>query len=328
MKTERSDMRYREIFEAARDGILLLNLKTGRIIDANPFMSEITGYLHEELLGKKVWELGFLKQVTANKEKFLELQQKKYVRYEKLPLETKTHELRQVEFISYVQMMGDTQVIQCNIRDISSRVLLDNINKRRDLMYLIIKRCNQVLVHESTVDDLIGEIVDLLMAEGGFCMAWVGFVPGQTDPISPIKAKGVDKGYFENLNLAHCDKENIGFVTKAMYSPKIQICQDTHTIACSLEREYAEQHGLRSAAVVPILFEKVITRVLVVYGNEINIFNSDIVDLLANISIDLAFGIAIIQTQHEYLKFLEQRKKSLDNGMRSGNYGLRDLVGF
>ena len=38
---EVSEIRYRRLFEAARDGILILDPETRKITDANPFMSEL-----------------------------------------------------------------------------------------------------------------------------------------------------------------------------------------------------------------------------------------------------------------------------------------------
>src|SRR3989338_6663058 len=70
-----SEARYHRLFESARDGILILDAGTGMVMDANPFMVEILGYSLDDYLGKHIWDLGFLKNVAANKEKFLELQQ-------------------------------------------------------------------------------------------------------------------------------------------------------------------------------------------------------------------------------------------------------------
>src|ERR1035441_3935603 len=44
-----SEIRYRRLFEAARDGICILDAATRKIADANPFMSELLGYAREEL---------------------------------------------------------------------------------------------------------------------------------------------------------------------------------------------------------------------------------------------------------------------------------------
>src|SRR5207248_1043244 len=52
-----SELRYRRLFESARDGILILDPQTRKITDANPFMSELLGYPHEELLNKELWEI-------------------------------------------------------------------------------------------------------------------------------------------------------------------------------------------------------------------------------------------------------------------------------
>lgn len=75
-----SEIRYRRLFEAAKDGILILDAETGMLVDVNPFITELLGYSHEEYLGKHIWDLGFLKNIVANKDKFLELQQQDYVR--------------------------------------------------------------------------------------------------------------------------------------------------------------------------------------------------------------------------------------------------------
>ena len=103
------------------DGILILDYETGMVVDANPFMFEMLGYSHEDFLQKHIWDLRSLKNAVASKEKFQELQQKGYVRYEDIPLETELGQTVRVEFVSNVYLVGDTRVIQCNIRDISGR---------------------------------------------------------------------------------------------------------------------------------------------------------------------------------------------------------------
>lgn len=113
-----SEERYRRLFETAQDGILILNAKTGKIIDANPFISKLTGYSTKELFNKYIWDLGFIKNILANKDKFLEIQELGSVRYENLPIETKNGETSYVEFISNSYLVGKSEVIQCNIRDI------------------------------------------------------------------------------------------------------------------------------------------------------------------------------------------------------------------
>ena len=49
-----SESRYRRLFEAAQDGILLINAETAQIEDVNPYLIDMLGYSHAELLGKKL----------------------------------------------------------------------------------------------------------------------------------------------------------------------------------------------------------------------------------------------------------------------------------
>jgi PAS domain S-box-containing protein len=116
-----SEIRYRRLFEAARDGILILYPDTRKITDANPFMTELLGYPREELVGKELWEIGLLKDEEASRAAFRELQKNHFIRYEDLPLQNKLGQRREVEFVSNLYMENGHEVIQCNIRDITER---------------------------------------------------------------------------------------------------------------------------------------------------------------------------------------------------------------
>ena len=116
-----SELRYRRLFEAAQDAILILDGKNGHIIDANPFVQSLLDYSLNELMGKKLWEISPFKNIAENKKLFQKLQKEAYVRYEHLPLQTKQKKLRYVEFVSNSYMVDHTKIIQCNIRDITER---------------------------------------------------------------------------------------------------------------------------------------------------------------------------------------------------------------
>ncbi len=120
-----SELRYRRLFEAARDGILILDADTGKIEDANPFMSELLGYTRDQLLGKELWEIGVFTDIENSHAAFRQLQQDGAIRYEDLPLQTMSGERREVEFVSNIYEEDGRPVIQCNIRDITERKRLE-----------------------------------------------------------------------------------------------------------------------------------------------------------------------------------------------------------
>src|SRR6266545_6306584 len=80
-----SEIRYRRLFESARDGIIILNAITRTITDVNPFMTELLGYSRAEFLGKELWEIGLFSDREASQAAFRELQETGYIRYEDLP---------------------------------------------------------------------------------------------------------------------------------------------------------------------------------------------------------------------------------------------------
>ncbi|MDR3665731.1 MAG: PAS domain S-box protein [Ignavibacteriaceae bacterium] len=116
-----SELRYRRLFESAKDGIIILNADNGEIVDVNPFITNNLDYLKEDLIGKHLWEIGFLKDSIFNKDSFLELLEHGYIRYEDLPLRKKDGTSMDVEFVSNIYLVDNVKVIQCNIRDITAR---------------------------------------------------------------------------------------------------------------------------------------------------------------------------------------------------------------
>jgi PAS domain S-box-containing protein len=125
-----SEARYRRLFETAQDGILILDAKSGLIIDVNPFLIALLDLPLEEFIGKTLWDIGPFKNVDASKAAFRELQDKKYVRYDDLPLETRSGRPISVEFVSNVYGVNGKSIIQCNVRDITARKQAEEVQEQ------------------------------------------------------------------------------------------------------------------------------------------------------------------------------------------------------
>ncbi len=146
-----SELRYRRLFESAKDGILILDAETGKIVDVNQFLIDLLGFSKEEFIEKSIWEIGTFKDIYENKEKFLELQQEEYVRYDDLPLVTSDGRIVHVEFVSNVYLANSIKIIQCNIRDITERT---NIQKEIKFQSELINNVGQAII----ATDLVGTI--------------------------------------------------------------------------------------------------------------------------------------------------------------------------
>jgi diguanylate cyclase (GGDEF)-like protein/PAS domain S-box-containing protein len=133
-KIKTSELRYRRLFEAAQDGILILDAKTGRIVDVNPYLIKMLGFSREEFVEKMLWEMGAFKDINANKDAFLALQENEFIRYKDLPLRAKDGKMIEVEFVSNVYMEGSKKVIQCNIRDITEGKNAQDVMLKNDAL--------------------------------------------------------------------------------------------------------------------------------------------------------------------------------------------------
>jgi len=143
-----TETRYRRLFEAARDGILIVDPDTRKITDANPFMTELLGYTHDELIGKELWEIGLLKDEKSSRSAFRELKKNHFIRYENLPLQSKTGQRHEVEFVSNLYDERGRQVIQCNVRDITER-------KQAERALLAAK--NEIALHARQLEQVVAE---------------------------------------------------------------------------------------------------------------------------------------------------------------------------
>ena len=144
-----SELRYRQLFESARDGILILDGDSGRIVDVNPYLVELLRYPREELIGKELWQIGTVEDITQSKAAVAELQKRGFVRYHDLPLESSEGTITQVEVVANGYLEGNKRVIQCNIRDITKRRLAEDV----------LKETNYRLEH--TLVDLKAKTLDL-----------------------------------------------------------------------------------------------------------------------------------------------------------------------
>jgi PAS domain S-box-containing protein len=142
-----SEIRYRRLFEAAHDGVLIVDPETRKIVDANPYMSELLGYPHGEIVGKELYEIGLLRDEDASREMFRELKRATRVRYDDLPLKSLSGLPREVEVVANLYDENGRPVIQCNIRDITARkhaeghvrLLIAEVNHRANNLLAIVQ---------------------------------------------------------------------------------------------------------------------------------------------------------------------------------------------
>jgi PAS domain S-box-containing protein len=170
-----SELRYRRLFEAARDGILIVDPETYRIVDVNPFLVEFLGYAREDFVGKELYEIGLLKDKAASQAAFQKLLTDGFVRYEDLPLVTRDGRRVAVEFVSNLYQEGEHQIIQCNVRDVSARKQAEAALQQSEERFKLAARAVTDVIWDWNLE------ADTLWWSGGFTTTF-GYSQGEIGP--------------------------------------------------------------------------------------------------------------------------------------------------
>jgi diguanylate cyclase (GGDEF)-like protein/PAS domain S-box-containing protein len=289
-----SESRYRRLFEAAQDGILLLNADTAQIEDVNPYLIKMLGYSHDEFLGKKLWEVGSFADIAQSKEMFVALQEKGYVRYDDLPLKTKTGIIVPVEFVSNTYDCEGIKVIQCNIRNISERHADQAKILRFTQLYATLSQCNKAIVHCTTEAELFKQICQIAVEFGGMKMAWVGLINAETSLVQPVASFGDDTAYLKDVMISVEANNPLGRgpAGRAVNEKQPVWCQN-FLIDPATEpwHERAAQAGLAATASLPLFRNGIVPGAFTLYAGETNAFGESTRDLLMEMTDDISFAM-------------------------------------
>jgi PAS domain S-box-containing protein len=115
-----AEARYRRLFEAAKDGIVIADAATGEVVDSNPFVSKLFGYPRAQLLGVKFWETDLFRDTEMDQSILVETQEHESVQ-RTLTLANDAGERVEVDIIASLYVEGERKIVQFNIRDVSAR---------------------------------------------------------------------------------------------------------------------------------------------------------------------------------------------------------------
>ncbi len=310
-----SEIRYRRLFEAARDGIVLLNAKTALIEDVNPYLLELLAFSRDELIGKALWDIGSFRDSNLNKDMFTELQSTRYVRYDDLPLETKDGRLISVEFVSNVYESCGIDIIQCNIRDNTKRHIIEIALQATTRALKILSESNAALLKKKTEQLLLEEYCRITVETGGYLMSWIGF--SVDNPEKSIMQKAhygdTDNYLLNKKNSWGDDIYGNGPTGRAIRTNEIQVCNNVLSDpSMTIWHEEAMTYNYRSLVALPLQIDQAQTACLTLYGAFENTWSLPELTLLNELADDLVFGIKAIRTAIAKAHHQEQLRISLE----------------
>jgi PAS domain S-box-containing protein/putative nucleotidyltransferase with HDIG domain len=188
--------------------------------------------------------------------------------------------------------------------------------RRAARSFRLLSRCNEAIAQAEEETLLLQEVCRLLVEEGGYRLAWVGFTEaGPAKKVRPVAQAGFDAGYPEALAItgdeAVTGREPMG---TAICTGRPAVCRNVGTgPAYAPWHEQAARRGYASAIALPLADEKGVFGALNIYAAEPEAFDPDEEEFLTWLAGNLSFGLralreraALQESEERYRRFVRQ----------------------
>ncbi len=317
-----SEARFSELFEQANDAVVMFDPDT-TIIAANGAAQRLYGYGHAELIGMKVEQLrppetrsevpGMHRAILVSDGLLFEAvhMNKDGTR---IPVE-----------VSARPVANGTLILSI-IRDVHERKAAAERIRFLNRMLRTISEINQVVVRDRNNERLLAEACRILVEDGEFLMAWIGFADEETMQVRPVASSGDDNGYIEAADIHFDDAERgRGPVGTAIREGRPVVINDWTTEGSAVPpRAAALQRGFRAAAAFPMEVRGRVIGAVAVYGAQAGVFTDEITSLLLQLAGDIAFALDTLEIDRQRrraeaeVQVASERLQSLFRNMQEG----------
>ncbi|NOX87667.1 MAG: PAS domain S-box protein [Calditrichaeota bacterium] len=223
----------------------------------------------------------------------------------------------------------DKPAFLISLHNITERYLLEKRLRATNRAYKTLSKCNEQLFHAKNEKQLLENICKILIHEGGYCLAWVGYAENDKNKtVRPVAYAGYEEGYPETVQITWADTElGRGPTGTAIRTGQPVFVQNIQTDPLSEPwRQDALKHGYNSSIALPLIVENQIIGALNIYSREPEAFDEEEIRLLKELTDNLSFGIQALRTRKEKetaelaLRESEERYRNLFNNVPIGLY--------
>ena len=293
-----TELRYRRLFETARDGILLLNAETGRIEDVNQSLTELLGYKHAEFIGKKPWEMVPFKGTEVDESTFSELRTKRYLRFGQVGLHTEGGQSISVEFVGHAYGCNGHDIIEYNFREGMEPNVSQMAANSASRALEMLSQCSQAMLRERDEQGLLQEYCRIAVETGGYLMAWVGAADREPEKrVNVVAHFGCSDNYLETADIRWDESERgQGPTGRAIRTGQLQFTEDMSLDPkLSPWREEALKRRYWSSIALPFLIDDATRKCLTVYADKPMHWSLQERQVLQNIANDMGFSVTAIR---------------------------------
>jgi PAS domain S-box-containing protein len=215
-------------------------------------------------------------------------------------------------------------------RDITQRKKLEEELRRANRSLKMLSACNHAMIHAENEVSLLNSVCQIIVAEGGYKLAWVGFrEEDEKKTVRPAAQAGYEEGYLESLHVTWANRERgRGPTGRAIRTGEPSIARDIlNDPSFAPWRAEAEKRGYGSSVALPLAIRGETFGALNIYASEADAFDAAEVDLLGELAGDLSFGIHALRTRVEQESAEEALRRAHKELERRVKERTQELVG-
>ena len=304
---------FRALVDQSADSVEVIDPVTLRILDANETAWRILGYSREELLSLSVSDFDPLLTSEMNEAISKMLHENGIARFESLH-QRKDGTNFPVE-ISLKQIDIDKPYRLSITRDISTRKQTEAELSRLNRVLRMLSEGNRKVLQAKNSARLMRDMCHVITTCGGYSLAWIGLTREDDNKnITPVAVSGGGTGYVQGLQLRWDDSPaGQGPAGKAIRTGHVQIVEDIKTHPdVNLWRESAGRYGYASCLALPLKMDDQTFGALSIYSKDTDAFSKSEVELLKELTTDLATGLINLRIRHERDQAHRERQRYTD----------------
>jgi len=167
----------------------------------------------------------------------------------------------------------------------------------------MLSTCNQILIRATSEEALLADVCRVIVSKGGYKFAWIGYVEmDEGHTVRPVAHAGTEARYLASLDIGWSGSTvgGDGPTGRCIRLRKPQVCRSiAEDPAFAPWREHSLKFGYTASIALPLVVGADCIGALNIYSEALQAFEGEELELLAELSGDLAYGIATLRTRRE-----------------------------
>jgi PAS domain S-box-containing protein len=206
--------------------------------------------------------------------------------------------------------------------DISERKRAEEALRQTNRALRVLSHCNSAVVHATEEQALLNEVCRVAVGPAGYKLAWVGYADhDEACTVRPVASAGPSEGFLGRVRVSWADNQyGRGAIGPAIREGRAVVIR--HVLdhpAFAIWHDLFEMRKFGSLLALPLRHEDSVFGALTVYAEEPEAFNPTEVDLLTELSDNLAHGILSLRARAERAEAvaaLERSRLELEERVR------------